>query len=122
MSAFLCSDTHIFELAKYFVDNCQQYASKRLKFREAAKILNDANCESLGARYGDENFEAIDIPELYRPTITNIHSMAKQVDCFSYQACEYDGWEKSQAREMCDSIKYHLLSNSPEYDNAPWGI
>ncbi len=122
MSAFLCSDTHIFELAKYYVDNCQQFANKRLTFREAADVLYKANCESLGSRYGDEEFEEQVAPELYRPTITNIHVMAKQVDCFSYQACEFDGWEKSAAHEMCDSIKYNLLSHSPEYDDAPWGI
>ena len=121
MSAWLCSDKHIFELAKFYVDKCQQYSSSRVTFQEAAQVLYDANCESLGARYGDD-YEPIEIPLSYRPTIDNVFSMAKQVDCYSYQACEFEGWEASRANEMCNSIKYNLLSSHPDYDAAPWGV
>ena len=121
MSAWLCSEKHIFELAKYYVDKCQQYSSDRITFAAAAQYLYDENCESLGARYGDD-YNPIFIPITYKPTIDNIFVLAKQVDCYAYQSCEHDGWEKSQAHEMCESIKYHLLNNHPDYDAAPWGI
>jgi hypothetical protein len=121
MSAFLCSDKHIFELAKYYVEKCQQYAHNKMQFREAAELLYNANCKSLAARYGDEK-EEIEIPINYVPTIDNIFVLAKQVDCFTYQACEYAEWEDSKAYEMCESIKSHLLSNHPDYEVAPWGI
>ena len=121
MSAWLCSDKHIFELAKYYVEKCQQYSSDKLKFKEAAQILYDENCNSLGARYGDD-YSPINIPLTYDATIDNIFSLAKQVDCYTYQACEHDAWEASRAYKMCESIKSHLLSNHPDYDDAPWGI
>jgi hypothetical protein len=121
MSAFLCSDKHIFELAKYYVEKCQQYSSSKMSFKEAAEILYKENCNSLAARYGDE-FEPIEIPVNHVSTIDNLFVMAKQVDCYEYQACEHDEWEASKAHEMCKSIKYHLFSNHPDYEAAHWGI
>jgi len=121
MSAFLCSDKLIFELAKYFVEKCQQYESNKLSFTAVAQILYDENCESLAARYGDD-YTPISIPVNYVPTISNIFELAKQVDCYSYQSCEHDGWEASRAKKMCEAIKYALLSNHPDYNAARWGI
>jgi hypothetical protein len=122
MSAWLCSDKHIFELAKYYVEQCQRYSSSKISFREAAEILYTENCNSLRARYDDDEFEVINVPVNYVPTVRNIFALAKLVDCYSYQACEHDEWEESRAKEMCDSIKYHLLSNHPDYEAAEWGI
>jgi hypothetical protein len=122
MSAWLCSDTHIFELAKYYVDKCQSYSSSKLSFKEAAEILYGENCKSLAYRYGDEDFEVIRPPMDYVPSIRNIFALAKQVDCYSYQACEHPEWEESRAFKMCESIKYHLLSEHPDYEAAPWGV
>lgn len=121
MSAWLCSDKHIFELAKYYVDHCQQYSRDKMSFREAAQELYKENCNSLAARYGDE-YPPIKVPANYIPTIRNVFALAKQVDCYTYQACEHEEWEKSRAFKMCESIKYYLFSNHPDYDAAPWGI
>lgn len=123
MSAWLCSEKHIFELAKYYVEKCQQYtaASNKMTFKEAAQELHDENCASLAARYGDD-LTPISIPVNYVPTVNNIFALAKLVDCYSYQACEHDAWELSRANSMCESIKSHLLSNHPDYEAAEWGI
>jgi hypothetical protein len=126
MSAWLCSDKHIFELAKYYVDKCQTYSSSKLSFKEAAKLLHEENVKSLQYRYddADEFFgtEAIRPPMDYAPTIRNIFALAKQVDCYTYQACEHPEWENSKAFAMCESIKDALLRNHPDYEDAPWGI
>lgn len=121
MSAWLCSEKHIFELAKYFTEKCQQYEPRKLTFASVAQYLYDENCESLATRYGDE-YTPIFIPINYVPTVDNIFALAKLVDCYSYQSCEHDGWEASQAFKICKEIKYHLLSNHPDYEAAPWGI
>lgn len=121
MSAWLCSDKHIFELAKYYVDHCQQYSSNKLSFKAAAQMLYDENSESLAARYDDE-YIPIHIPINYVPTVDNIFALAKQVDCYSYQSCEHDGWDASKAHEICKSIKSGLLTNHPDYEAADWGI
>lgn len=122
MSAWLCSDKHIFELAKYYVEKCQQYVSagNKLSFADAAQLLYDENCKSFAAGYGDDS-PPIFIPDNYVTTVDNIFVLAKQVDCYSYQSCEHDEWEKSKAFEMCESIKSHLFSNHPDYEAAPWG-
>lgn len=122
MSAWLCSNKHIFELAKYYVDKCQSYSHERLTFQEAAEILYEENCNSLRARYSDDEFDKLNPPLSYRPTIDNIFVMAKQVNCYEYQACEHDEWESSKAFKMCQAIKEYLLRNHPDYDMAPWGI
>lgn len=122
MSAWLCSDKHIFELAKYYVEHCQQYSSNRMSFFEAAEELYKENCNSLNARYGDEDFKGITIPVNYVPTIRNIFALAKQVNCYEYQSCEHEGWESSKAYKMCQAIKEGLLRNHPDYEAAPWGI
>lgn len=124
MSAWLCSDKHIFELAKYYAEKCQKHTSavNRISFKVAAQFLYGENCESLAARHGDDYTPPISIPVNYVPTVDNIFALAKLVDCYSYQSCKHDGWEASKAHEMCDSIKYHILSNHPDYDAAPWGI
>lgn len=121
MSAWLCSDKHIFELAKYYAEKCQPYSGNKISFADAAQLLYDENCKSLAARYGDEA-TPIFIPTNYVPTIDNIFVLAKQVDCYSYQSCEHDEWEASRAYKMCETIKYYLFSNHPDYDVAPWGI
>lgn len=121
MSAWLCSDKHIFELAKYYVEKCQTYSSNKMSFKEAAEELYNENCNSLLARYGDE-YPAIKVPMNYVPTVKNIFALAKQVHCYEYQSCEHDGWEDSKAYAMCQAIKEGLLRNHPDYEDAPWGI
>ena len=121
MSAWLCSDKHIFELAKYYVENCQFYSNDKMSFKEAAEELYNENCNSLLARYGDE-YPPIKAPINYVPTIDNIFVMAKQVNCYEYQSCEHDGWESSKAHKMCRAIKEALLSKNDDYEEAPWGV
>lgn len=122
MSAWLCSDKHIFELAKYYVEKCQTYSSNKMSFQEAANELYEENCNSLHARYGDDDFEPLNPPINYVPTIDSMGVMAKQVSCYEYQACEHEEWENSKAYHMCQAIKEALLRNHPDYEDAPWGV
>lgn len=127
MSAWLCSDKHIFELAKYYVEKCQTYSSSKLSFKEAAELLYAENVKSLEYRYSEGTaaelvWYKMKAPINYVPTIDNIFVLAKQVDCYHYQSCEHPEWEDSKAYRMCLSIKEGLLSNHPDYEDAPWGI
>jgi hypothetical protein len=124
MSAWLCSDKHIFELAKYYVDKCQSYSSSKISFKEAAELLHAENIKSLQYRYDyeDHQFDPFHAPINYAPTIRNVFALAKQVDCYSYQACEHPTWEDSKAFAICEAIKDGLFRNHPDYEDAPWGI
>ena len=123
MSAWLCNEAHIFEIAHYFVDNCQKYVQpvNKKTYRETAEILWKANNDSLVARYDDE-FIPMVIPVKYAPMVTNIHHMAKLVDCYMYQSSEFEEWEQSFAYTICENVKDGLLSNSDDYEEAPWGF
>jgi len=66
-------------------------------------VLRDANNASMHARYGDK-------PEDFLPkTVSVSHIEAIDIisgcDCFAYQACEYDGWESSGAKNLIDDIR-----------------
>lgn len=121
MSAWLCSDEHIFEMAHYYIEHCQKWSGGVMSFKDAAELLYNENLESLAARYGDE-YPPIVVPQDYEPVVENIFHMAKMVGCYEYQSCEHDAWKESTAKEMCETILYYLMSNHPDYDAAPWGF
>lgn len=123
MSAWLCEEEHIYEMAHYFVAKCQQYTSReeKLTIVQVAIELWAANNRSLNARYGAGHV-TMKVLSHYHPIVKNPFHMAKLVDCFSYQSCEYDGWEKSRAYKMCESMHYNLLSHNADYEAAPWGF
>jgi len=121
MSAWLCSDEHILEMASYYVEHCQKYSGDETTLKQAAEILYNENLESLAARYGDD-YPPIKVPSAYEPIVENIFHMAKMVGCYEYQSCEHEGWKTSEAKEMCATILYFLLNNHPDYDAGPWGF
>jgi hypothetical protein len=123
MSAWLCNEEHIYEIAFHYVRNCQQYtqSQNKLSVPQAVKILWKANNDSLASRYGDDVTPMNLLPD-YKPMVNNIFHMAKLVDCYMYQSCEFDEWEDSKAYKICESVKDSLLRNSPEYEAAPWGF
>ena len=45
----------------------------------------------------------------------------KAIDCYEYQACEFDGWDTSDAKNFCEALRHCLGSKLPGYDEAPWG-
>lgn len=125
MSAWLCNEEHMYEMAHYYVANCQTYVAKKLDVEEVVTVLWDANIDSLMCRYGDDTEEASlsrKVLSHYRPIVKNIHHMAKLVDCFDYQSCESNVWKESKAKEMCDAILSNLLTANQDYEDAPWGF
>jgi len=121
MSAFLCTDDHIFEMANYYIKNCEHYNNDST-FKEIAELLYNENVASLQARYHDEEHDLIAVNEQYDPIVTNVFHMAKLVNCYMYQSCEHEEWHESEARVICETIKSLLLTKHPDYDQAPWGF
>ena len=46
----------------------------------------------------------------------------KAIQCFEYQACEHDGWEKSKAKAWIDRLLGETIAALPGYEGEPWGI
>ena len=125
MSAWLCNEDHIYEMAHYYVNHT---AVTTMSVDDVATVLYDMNVDSLACRYDDD---PDDMPRVklshYRPIVTNPLHMASFIGCYSYQSCECDTWEESHAYKMCQQMleslnlpkDYHTL---PEYSEAPWGF
>jgi len=111
MSAFHVSDDHINILLSWSrkhnpivrVDDVRFDLTQSEDYWRVGAVLRDANNASMHARYGDE-------PEDFLPkTVSVSHIEAIDIisgcDCFDYQACEYDGWKSSGAKNLIDDIR-----------------
>ena len=46
----------------------------------------------------------------------------KALSCYEYQSCEDPGWQGSEARAFCDSLRRCLIAALPGYEAAPWDL
>ena len=49
-------------------------------------------------------------------------AIAKVARCYSYQSCEHDGWEASNAKTIIDIVEERYSEDLPGYAKMPWGI
>jgi hypothetical protein len=45
----------------------------------------------------------------------------KAADCYAYQSCESDDWEKTEAYSFIESLKASAMRALTGYDGAEWG-
>lgn len=87
-------------------------------------ILHRANCASLNARYPDSEADGSmgqAVPYTWRRAdCDDPRTVLMAVRCFRYQACEYEGWERSLAAAICDHISEAQIRQLTE--GQPWGI
>jgi hypothetical protein len=120
MSAFHVSNDHINYLLSWARRNNPIVRSHDRRFDisqsehywRVGVILREANSASMEARYGDEPvmYEAQNLPAL--PAI----NIVAGCDCLAYQSCEYDGWEKSDAKCILDQIRDAAIRSVPGYE------
>jgi len=97
---------------------------------EVGQMLLDENIKSVSYRYGDSPLT--DLPgradgEYLLPFEFNLMGKTPKpieilsiTNCYSYQACEHDKWEQSEAKSFCDTLLAHTIRDLPGYDEAPW--
>jgi hypothetical protein len=51
--------------------------------------------------------------------LTAVEGLAA-VTCYEYQACEHPEWERSEAFDFCDSLRWGLIHCLDGMDDAPW--
>jgi hypothetical protein len=39
---------------------------------------------------------------------------------YEYQACEHDGWRRSETARFCQALRLAMVRRLPGYDQAPW--
>ena len=142
MSAYVCSKAHIKALAIFavrknhgcmfvdpsYVDGAKDVASKYpevVATRYAALLLAE-NVRSVRSRYADDDgdYEEINIGtnEVFRSTALNPVTILKLCNCLSYQSCESEDWETTNAYKLLQQIKDAAIRILPGYEEAPWGI
>jgi len=126
MSAYQVSRAHVATLALFGEGSTSRRFGGLVGL---ANLLAQANVESLKARYPQDDVEAHAFAneaavydaariELMQPIV-----MLKAVQCFEYQACEYEGWGESDAKLACSWIKSEAIRKLPGYDEAAgWDI
>lgn len=127
MSTFMCSDAHISAL----VTGAEHYGIDFPRGYDPGAwfaVLVAENKASVTARYGKRGaaemtgrthflrrapLRAAPLPALH---------VLKLAQSYSYQSCEHDGWETSDAKKWIDGLIYGLAFKIPGYDAAPWSI
>jgi hypothetical protein len=101
-------------------------SDNQLTADEIGRMLWDANAESLTTRYSDASdmlpddyFFGYEYDRPHRKAPTAAEGL-KLIACFGYQACEFDGWEDSEAFRFCESLKDGLIRSLAGYSSAPW--
>ena len=140
MSAFLVSKAHIDALVSVALFGVAEATALSGLWPETyfentrlgvprANLLGDRllreNEASMKARYPRDNAEPLPFyvyswEEVYKP-ITAAAAL-KLLDCYTYQACEHDGWGTSAVKRWCDSLQSQLVTCIPGYNAAPWAI
>lgn len=139
MSAFLVTDTHINALVTVALGNSgarywdlyskSSVTITTMNAQSVGKVLMDENVRSVTHRYAhiqDHVEKCHAYAESYRfrkfRGALSVAEVAKACDCYSYQACETDDWQGSQAYLIIAAIREHVSADIPGWDKAPWGI
>ena len=147
MSAFLCSDQHITQLACWLCNDDRSgldWLARQSGYHDkggfmesnelathVASVLKKENARSLSARYDDRADEywddkddaipPITLGEVDRMQICDLGKIAKAADCYEYQACESDDFRDTMAWRILGIIRKEIGSRLPGYSEANWG-
>lgn len=128
MSAFLVSEKHIQALVTYAA---RHLGTIRLG-QATLDLTTPEGKRELGQRLWDENLRSVNFryreqtePVVYKhkmvPSISAVQIL-KAIHCLSYQSCESNDWEETQAYSVLKQIESSAVRNVPGYDEAAWGI
>lgn len=83
-------------------------------------ILLNENQKSVNYRCSDEDLEPFytysACPGTPDPVV-----VLKLLRCYEYQSGEHPGWDGSEAKSFCESLRDLAISALPGYREAPWG-
>lgn len=85
------------------------------------QILVDANAKSIESRYDDDEFRIYEY-NAPRTLSWNPVEIMNACACYDYQACEFDGYETSEAHAIVDAIRHLCISLLCEANSVPWEI
>jgi len=103
--------------AKYWPELNQDVADR------VGQMLLDANIASVDYRYAEDGGPLIYTWHHPCQRDWSAVELLKAVQCYTYQTCERDDWEHSEAHDFCQALQTSLIGDLPGYDQADtWGI
>ena len=129
MSAYLVSHYTIGAMVKYYLQGREKpyWQSHQASDADAPAmmaLLADENARSVNARYvGHPAQAAVTFNERlsFYADLSEVQVL-KACACYTYQACETDDWERTEARELVTAIEHKAIRRLPGYEDAEWGI
>jgi len=147
MSAWIVNREHIIYLvkaAKIFkvVLSHTRFGRKIYRFEEMsddtllefAQTIYNENVKSVSSRYPDDPVDELPGPtdgttltlKDVTDTVWNTRAfdpvqVIKSADCYDYQSCEHDDYEKSLASDFIKTLISHATGKLDGYDGAEWG-
>ena len=129
MSAWICSEKHIELLAVSYFRQKRMIDTKNIV--DIAKVLWKENHKSINYRYNERTRTPIikEKPVDYYDNLLVHYSkmdIYKLAQSYDYQSCEHDGYEKSKAKGIINSILLctsgDIIGGLSGYDTAHWAI
>lgn len=131
MSAFIVTEQQIELLATTYVKNTYRGSDLTHEINRTAKLLWKENHKSVNFRYNEKTrTPSIKLKDFdyYQDLLTNFSKIEvyKLVQCYDYQSCEHDTYQKSKAKMIVNNLLIHLaadiIGNLAGYDKAEWAI
>lgn len=88
----------------------------------AGQELWDENARSVAARYkGIPVYQVLELKDVHVTAKKVPVDIIKAVHCYTYQACEHDGWKGSRAEAIGKAIINQAIRKLDGYAAAAWG-
>lgn len=128
MSAFIVTKTHIDAIVTT-ISSQTCYSVKELvknyqaNFDLIGQILWNENYKSVNYRYNENEPNPT---YFFSYKFVNLGQSLKAIDCLNYQSCEHPDYEKSEAKNILNTLGKVLLGKmkelNTEYQKAEWLI
>jgi hypothetical protein len=95
-----------------------------VQLTELGKLILQANANGQAEKYGDDESELVNTYVFAVDDFAarqDVGFLASLIRNFDYQACEWAGWEGSEARKWLDWATDIGLRAMPSYKAAGWG-
>ncbi len=92
-------------------------------FAANVATLHAANVAAMSERYSDENSEPTPVvtkAEALRMPRVEAIALLKSMDCYEYQACDWNGYDQSEARKVVEAARRKTIRTLAGYDAAAW--
>jgi hypothetical protein len=135
MSAYIMNDDEIDTIVSYFLSSITGEGAWVRLGESEWDYLTKGNADKVAAILMAENVRSVNAK--YRENVTNpyvfkfdptasrrpIGNIIGALDCYEYQACEAEDWDKSLAHEIVQMLRKHLLKTIAEEEGTyTWGI